>query len=132
MIFSFGLLLLLWLGGLPHPAASVEPALAIPAASQPPAPAACVKLVRSDPFQPEESPLPKYPEDAKSAHVEGDVAFHLDVGSGCAPEDISIDDGPEILRKPVEDAVKDWKYCGAPEGQEIHATIAFRLHCPAR
>jgi hypothetical protein len=28
--------------------------------------------------------------------------------------------------------VKDWKFCGVPEGQEIRATIAFRLNCPAK
>jgi len=122
MIFAFSLLLVLWLGAGPR---SMESA-----GSQPSASAACVKLVRSEPFQPEQSSLPNYPQDAEAAHVQGDVAFHLEVGSGCAPEEISIDDGPDLLRKPVEDAVKDWKYCGAPEGQEIHATIAFRLSCP--
>jgi outer membrane biosynthesis protein TonB len=93
---------------------------------------ACVKLVRSEPFPPDESPMPKYPEAAKEAHVEGDVLVHFEVGSGCASDEITVDDGPEMLRQPVEDAVKDWKYCGVPEGQEIHATIAFRLNCPAK
>jgi len=91
-----------------------------------------VKLVRSEPFQPDASPMPKYPDDAKAAHVEGDVSFHLVVGSGCAPEEIAIDDGPQLLRDAVENAVKDWKYCGVPEGQEIRAAIAFRLNCPAK
>lgn len=102
------------------------------AALQAPPPAACVKLVRSEPFQPDESPLPKYPDAAKDAHVEGDVSFHLEVGSGCAPDEIVIDDGPKMLQEPVQTAVKDWKYCQAPEGQEIHATIAFRLNCPEK
>ena len=93
---------------------------------------ACVKLVRSEPFPPDESPMPKDPDDAKAAHVEGDVSFHFDVESGCATEEITIDDGPELLREPVKTAVKDWKYCGVPEGQEIHATVAFRLSCPAK
>ncbi len=93
---------------------------------------ACVTLVRSEPFPPDESPLPKYPEAAKAAHVEGDVSFHLEVGSGCAAEEITIDDGPNLLRGAVENAVKNWKYCGVPEGQEIHAAIAFRLNCPAK
>jgi outer membrane biosynthesis protein TonB len=93
---------------------------------------ACVKLVRSEPFQPDQSPLPKYPDDAKAAHVEGDVSFHLEVGSGCAVDEINIDDGPKMLRQAVENAVKEWKFCGVPEGQEIHAIIAFRLNCPAQ
>jgi outer membrane biosynthesis protein TonB len=93
---------------------------------------ACVKLVRSEPFQPDQSPLPKYPDDAKAAHVEGDVSFHLEVGSGCAVDEFTIDDGPKLLRGAVETAVKEWKFCGVPEGQEIRATIAFRLNCPAK
>ena len=76
--------------------------------------------------------MPKYSEAAKVAHVEGDVSFHLEVGSGCAPDEITIDDGPKMLRGVVESAVKNWKYCGVPEGQEIHAVIAFRLNCPAK
>ncbi len=76
--------------------------------------------------------MPKYPETAKEAHVEGDVSLHFEVGSGCAPDEITVEGGPEMLRQPVEDAVKNWKYCGVPEGQEIHATIAFRLNCPAK
>src|SRR3954451_23312727 len=87
---------------------------AIHSAAQTPAPAACVKLIRSEPFPPDESPLPKYPEDAKAAHVEGDVSFHFEVGSGCAPEEVTIDDGPQLLREAVQNAVKDWKYCGVP------------------
>jgi outer membrane biosynthesis protein TonB len=99
-----------------------------------PAPAntECVKPGRSEPFKPDESPMPKYPEEAKAAHVEGDVTFHLVVGSGCAPEEITIDDGPKLLRESVENAVKDWKYCGVPEGQEIHAAIEFHLNCPGK
>jgi len=111
---------------------TMDRACAVHAAFQAAAPNACVKLVRSEPFQPDESPMPKYPDAAKEAHVEGDVSFHLEIGSGCAPEEITIDDGPETLRKAVEDAVKDWKYCGVPEGQEIRAVIAFRLNCPSK
>ncbi len=107
-------------------------ASAVYAEAQAPASARCVKLVRSEPFSPDESPLPKYPEAAIAARVEGDVSFHLEVGSGCATEEIKIDDGPEALREPVVNAVKNWKYCGVPEGQEIRATIAFRLNCPAK
>jgi outer membrane biosynthesis protein TonB len=122
MMLALGLMLALWAGMVP-PAAD---------AAQSSAPAACVKLARSEPFPPDEAPLPKYPEDAKAAGVEGDVTFHMEIGSGCAPDEVTIDDGPEALRKPVEDAVKGWKYCGVPEGQEIRATVAFRLNCAGK
>jgi len=128
--FGIGFLCALAAGLIAHTADPAQPVRAY--AADAPASDACVKLVRSEPFPPGESPVPKYPEAAKEAHVEGDVSFHFEVGSGCAPDEIKVDDGPEILRQPVQDAVKNWKYCGVPEGQEIHATIAFRLNCPAK
>lgn len=102
------------------------------AAPEPPAPSACVKLVSSEPFPPDELPMPEYPQAAQEAHVQGDVSFHFEVVSGCATEEIAVDDGPEMLREPVAAAVKNWKYCGVPEGQEIRAKVAFRLSCPAK
>ncbi len=129
-LFGIGVLFALIAGMMAHPADHAQPLLA--SAVDAPGSDACVKLVRSEPFQPDEAPMPKYPNAAKEAHVEGDVSLHFEVGSGCAPDEITVDDGPEMLRQPVEDAVKDWKYCGVPEGQEIHATIAFRLNCPAK
>jgi protein TonB len=76
--------------------------------------------------------MPVYPPIAKAARVEGDVSFHLEVGSGCAVDELTIDDGPKMLRESVEKAVKEWKFCGVPEGQQVHATVAFRLDCPAK
>lgn len=118
----------------PQPAARQTPHRDLGFYSGSPAapPDACVKLVRSEPFQPDEAPMPKYPDAAKAAHVEGEVSFHLEVGSGCAPDEVTIDDGPKELREAVENGVKNWKYCGVPEGQEIKATIAFRLNCSSK
>ena len=140
MVLAYGLLLALPAAVVAHPTDAPKllasgtacHASRFYAAGQASAPAACVKLVRSEPFQPDESPMPKYPEAAQAAHVEGDVSFHLEVGSGCAAEEIKIDEGPEMLREAVAAAVKNWKYCGVPEGQEIRAAIAFRLNCPAK
>ena len=135
MVFGFVLLFALSAGVVtPKPSAlrTMYRVCAVNAAFPEAGPAACVKLVRSEPFPPDESPMPAYPEPAKATQVEGDVSFHFEVGSGCATEEIKIDDGPEMLRSAVEDAVKNWKYCGVPEGQEIHATIAFLLNCPAQ
>jgi outer membrane biosynthesis protein TonB len=140
MVFAYGLLFALLTAVAAQTADAPEPsapdttlrASAVYADAQAHASAACVKLVRSEPFPPDESPLPKYPEAARTASVEGDVSFHLEVGSGCATEEIKIDEGPEMLQEAVANAVKDWKYCGVPEGQEIRASIAFRLNCPAK
>jgi len=140
LLFGLGLLLAVPAGMFAQTADASNPAApgamyrvcAVDAGLQAPSATPCVKLIRSEPFPPDEAPLPKYPDAAKDAHVEGDVSFHFEVGSGCATEEIAIDDGPQPLREAVENAVKDWKYCGVPEGQEIHAVIAFRFNCPAK
>jgi outer membrane biosynthesis protein TonB len=119
--WALGVLLAVPAGGMVEMAAAPEGA-----------PVACVKLARSEPFPPDEAPMPKYPEEAKAAHVEGEVSLHFQVESGCVTDEIAIDDGPEVLREPVKNAVKDWKYCGVPEGQEIRAAVAFRLNCAAK
>ncbi len=87
-----------------------------------------VKLAKSEPFNPDSAPLPAYPPVAKDAHVEGDVMVHFEIGHSCATEEIRADEGPQPLREAVENAVKEWKYCGVPEGQEIQATVSFRLN----
>jgi hypothetical protein len=89
------------------------------------------KLVRSVPFEPEVYVAPKYPPIAKAAHVEGEVAFRFKIAGNCNAEALSFDTGPVMLRQAVETAVKDWKFCRAPVGQEIQARIAFKLDCPA-
>ncbi len=53
---------------------------------------------------------PKYPVDAKRAHVEGRVVIMATVSASGEVEDLCVSQGPEMLRQAAFDAVKTWKY----------------------
>lgn len=53
---------------------------------------------------------PKYPSDAKQAHIEGGVVLVATVSASGKVEDLCVSQGPEMLRQAAFDAVKTWKY----------------------
>jgi TonB family protein len=53
---------------------------------------------------------PKYPSDAKRAHVEGRVVLVATISASGNVEDLCVSQGPEMLRQAAFDAVKTWKY----------------------
>jgi protein TonB len=53
---------------------------------------------------------PKYPSDAKKAHVEGRVVLKAMISDSGRVEDLCVSQGPEALQKAAFDAVKGWKY----------------------
>lgn len=53
---------------------------------------------------------PKYPEDAKKAHVQGTVVLHALIGKDGTIKDLRVVSGPEMLRQSSLDAVKQWTY----------------------
>jgi periplasmic protein TonB len=53
---------------------------------------------------------PKYPSDAKQAHVEGRVVLVAMVSASGKIEDLCVSQGPEMLQQAAFDAVKTWKY----------------------
>jgi len=53
---------------------------------------------------------PKYPSDAKRAHVEGRVVLVATISVSGKVEDLCVSQGPEMLRQAAFDAVKTWKY----------------------
>ena len=53
---------------------------------------------------------PKYPSDAKRAHVEGRVVLFATVSVSGRVEQLCVSQGPEMLRQAAFDAVKTWKY----------------------
>jgi periplasmic protein TonB len=53
---------------------------------------------------------PKYPSDAKRAHVEGRVVIVATVSASGVVEELCVSQGPEMLRQAAFDAVKTWKY----------------------
>jgi protein TonB len=53
---------------------------------------------------------PKYPSDAKRAHVEGRVALVATISVSGNVGNLCVSQGPEKLRQAAFDAVKTWKY----------------------
>jgi TonB family protein len=53
---------------------------------------------------------PKYPSDAKRAHIEGRVVLVATISASGNVEDLCVSQGPEMLRQAAFDAVKTWKY----------------------
>lgn len=53
---------------------------------------------------------PKYPSDAKRAHVEGRVVLIATISVSGNVEYLCVSQGPEMLRQAAFDAVKTWKY----------------------
>ncbi len=53
---------------------------------------------------------PKYPSDAKRAHVEGRVVIVAKISASGKVEELCVSQGPEMLRQAAFDAVKTWKY----------------------
>lgn len=53
---------------------------------------------------------PKYPSDAKRAHVEGRVMIVATISVSGKVEELCVSQGPEMLRQAAFDAVKTWKY----------------------
>jgi TonB family protein len=53
---------------------------------------------------------PKYPPDAKKAHIEGVVVLVATISESGSVEDLCVSQGPETLQQASVDAVKKWKY----------------------
>jgi len=76
--------------------------------------------------------LPQYPNLARQAHTEGDVAIEIVVDKAGNVGDAKVISGPTVLRQAAIDAVRRWKYepsllDGQPTSVEMLVTIRFRL-----
>jgi TonB family protein len=74
---------------------------------------------------------PKYPADAKLKGIEGDVVLHISVDDEGDVADAYVVSGPNELREPALQAVRQWKYdkTGAvPASSEV--TVTFSLEKP--
>ena len=76
---------------------------------------------------------PKYPSDAKRAHVEGRVVLVATISVFGKVEDLCVSQGPEMLRQAAFDAVKTWKYKpfevnGQPAEVKTMMNVDFTLH----
>lgn len=54
--------------------------------------------------------MPQYPEEAKRAHVSGSVVMHVIIGEDGTVKEITPVSGPQMLRKPYMDAMRQWVY----------------------
>jgi TonB family protein len=76
--------------------------------------------------------VPKYPKDAKRAHVEGTVVLRGVISKSGDIEDLCVIQGPAKLQQAAYDAVKTWKYRpylrnGEPLEVETQVNVIFTL-----
>jgi periplasmic protein TonB len=76
---------------------------------------------------------PKYPKDAKKAHVEGRVVLMATISDAGHVEGACVVQGPEPLRQAAFDAVKTWTYRpfelnGQPREVKTQINVDFTLH----
>jgi protein TonB len=53
---------------------------------------------------------PKYPSDAKQAHINGRVVLEATISNSGKVEDLCVSQGPAMLQQVSVDAVKTWRY----------------------
>lgn len=75
---------------------------------------------------------PVYPPDAKAAGVQGAVVLVAHIGADGAVQSLQAVSGPEVLRRPAIDAVRQWTYRpyllnGQPTEVQTTVTVNFRL-----
>ena len=78
---------------------------------------------------------PKYPPDAKAAHLEGSVVLSLQIDEQGKVEKAEVLSGPEQLRQASLDAVRQWEFQpkmldGKPVAVTSDVTINFKLDKP--
>ena len=76
--------------------------------------------------------VPKYPVDAKKAHIEGKVVLDVVIGKDGSVQNLKVASGPKELRQSALDAVKQWKYKpfllnGQPIEVATKVTITYTL-----
>lgn len=90
-----------------------------------------VELLSSSPFRPiSPSPL-GYPTLAKRTHTGGQVTFTVEVTPDGSTSNFKILSGHRLLQKQVEATIAGWKFPREAAGQEIQATIEFKMNCPS-
>lgn len=75
---------------------------------------------------------PKYPQDAKKAHIEGTVVLEATISVSGKVEDLCVVQGPAMLQQATVDAVKKWKYKpivrnGRPVKVRTQINVVFNL-----
>ena len=77
--------------------------------------------------------VPKYPEAARAAHVEGTVVVHTIIAKDATVESAEVVSGPALLQGSAVDAIKEWVYRpylvnGEPVRVDTKVVVNFRLN----
>ena len=90
-----------------------------------------VEVQISPTVRPEVLTLPAYPPIARSARVEGTVIAKFTVIEDGGTSALIFKNGHPILRAAVERAASAWKFPIGAVGQELQATVVFKMNCSA-
>jgi protein TonB len=90
-----------------------------------------VQLLSSTPFRPERFVVPVYPPLARLAHVQGQVAFRVEVDGSGRAKNFTIKSGNPLLRGAVEVAVGQWRFPTEAANQTVEAVVEFKGNCSA-
>jgi periplasmic protein TonB len=76
--------------------------------------------------------VPRYPQEAKDAHVEGTVLIHAIIAKDGSICEAAVVEGPGMLAKPALSAVKNWRYSptlllGEPVEVDTTIKVIFTL-----
>jgi TonB family protein len=80
---------------------------------------------------------PKYPNEARKKDVQGVVTLDIIIGKTGKVESMKVTDGPKLLVKAAENAVKQWRYQpmlvkGKPIEVETSVAVGFKLLPPKK
>ncbi len=80
---------------------------------------------------------PKYPQDARKKNVQGVVKLEIVIGRNGRVKSEKVTDGPKLLVKAAENAVKQWRYKptllkGKPIEVETAVEVEFKLVPPKK
>jgi TonB family protein len=90
-----------------------------------------VEVQISPTVRPEVLTLPAYPPIARTARVEGTVIAKFTVIEDGSTSALIFKNGHPILRAAVERAASAWKFPKDAVGQELQATVVFKMNCSA-
>jgi TonB family protein len=76
--------------------------------------------------------VPKYPADAKAAHVSGEIVLQAIISKEGIVQNLRVVRGPQMLRTSALDAVREWKYKpyllnGNPVEVDTTVTVTYSL-----
>jgi protein TonB len=76
--------------------------------------------------------VPRYPQEAKDAHVQGKVLIHAIIATDGSIREADAVEGPTVLAEPALAAVKNWRYSptlllGEPVEVDTTISVIFTL-----